>query len=318
MIPEQKVWVCASNNVKKWEELGYYIPKRNKKNDNWTEKKVEMNLQIQIDVSDIPPCSTIKIIALCDYCGKEYTTTMNSITRGRKIINKDTCLDCVKYKRNDAMKVLYGVENAFQSDYFNDKKEKTMIERYGAAYTMHVPEIKSKIEETNIERYGHPTPFGNSEILQKTRDSLYLNGTAPCSQQQKHLHDILGGELNYPQWKTWLDIAFVDQKIYIEYDGGGHKLSVICKMFTEKEFRNREIRRYYALKRAGWKQIKIISRKDIMYTDIIYVRLFQECKDIFKSDKDINWITIDVDKNELKTKFNKYILDIDAYGDPNE
>ena len=56
------------------------------------------------------------------------------------------------------------------------------------------------------------------------------------SKQQLYIHSLLGGELNYCTGKCFLDIAFLDEKIYLEYDGGGHDLSVKLGNMSKEEF----------------------------------------------------------------------------------
>lgn len=87
------------------------------------------------------------------------------------------------------------------------------------------------------------------------------------SAQQLHLHALYGGVLNHPIRSLSVDIAFPDEKIYVEYDGSGHKLSVIFNSITDDEFERREVRRTYALYREGWRCFRIISRRDKLPSD---------------------------------------------------
>ena len=99
---------------------------------------------------------------------------------------------------------------------------------------------------------------------EKQTRSLIENGHGAISLQQKWIAETIGGNsvLNYP-WKTsCLDIAFPEEKIYIEYDGSGHDLSVKLGSMTQEAFDRREMNRTYGLYRDGWKCIRIISRSD--------------------------------------------------------
>jgi len=121
---------------------------------------------------------------------------------------------------------------------------------------------KERTEATFLDRYGFKYALSSPEIRGKIRQTLYKNGSAPCSIQQKYIHNLIGGKLNYPVKTSSLDIAFLEEMIYLEYDGGGHKNSIIYGTVTEKEFIKRERNRTYGLLRSGWKEIRIISEKD--------------------------------------------------------
>jgi len=142
------------------------------------------------------------------------------------------------------------------------KKKLDCLEKYGVENPMQSQEVKDKLAKTNMERYGFPFAMQNKEIANRARQTLYKNGSAPCSIQQKYIHNLIGGELNYPVKTSSLDIAFLEEMIYLEYDGGGHKNSIIYGTVTEKEFIKRERNRTYGLLRSGWKEIRIISEKD--------------------------------------------------------
>lgn len=98
----------------------------------------------------------------------------------------------------------------------------------------------------------------------KIRETLYLNGTAPCSNQQRIIHGLIGGELNYPVDKLSLDIAFPDDKVYVEYDGSGHDLVLKFGAMSENDFIAKEIMRFEFLKSRGWKCVLIKSPKDYL------------------------------------------------------
>lgn len=98
----------------------------------------------------------------------------------------------------------------------------------------------------------------------------------PVSIQQAHLQNLFGGETNYRVQNLFLDIALPAEKIYVEYDGSGHDLSVKKKDLTQEEFNEKQRRRTYALYRSGWKCIRFISRKDNLPSDEKLIELF--CK----------------------------------------
>lgn len=130
-------------------------------------------------------------------------------------------------------------------------------------------------------------------------NTFYKNGTQKCSQQQEYIHSLVGGELNYPVNNSSLDIAFPEEKIYIEYDGSGHDLSVKLGEKTNEEFQEKEKKRNYALFRLGWKSIRIISKKDYLPSDIKIKEIIKIGKNILK---ERSWIVFDIDNSEIKYK----------------
>lgn len=249
--------------------------------------------------------------------GTEYAVNNNEIrlkienTNLKKYNSKTPLKDKEvqeKIKRTNLQRygVEYGIrtENAINNRYkkrtYEDAKfarENTTMERYNVKNVFQNKEIKDKIKQTNLKKYGVENPSQNKEIKEKQIESwcksIFKNETGPCSKQQKYLHDLLGGELNYPVSKCLLDIAFPDEMIYIEYNGGGH-----YAWSTEDEVEKTDLNRYRYLKdNYGWKLIKIIAKKDKLPTDEQIIKLIEESK--FKLRNGLNWIEInfDIDPN---------------------
>jgi len=162
----------------------------------------------------------------------------------------------------------YGVDNAFQNINVREKQLHTINTKYNCNNVFQNEDIKNKIKETMIAKYNVPHPMQNEDIKNRSiingLKSKYKYGTATCSSQQKYLHNLLGGELNFPVGRSSLDIAFPNEKIYIEYNGSGHDLDVKIGRITEEQFKIKSIRRYCFLKSLGWKMIEINSKKDLL------------------------------------------------------
>lgn len=224
----------------------------------------------------------------------------------------------------------YGVEYSGQSKTKKEKTKQTNLERYGVEYNLQRKDIRDKIKKTNLEKYGFENPMQNKLVQQKMiktnlkkygvkytlqdkivrekiNKSLYMNGTAPCSKQQKHLHDLLDGELNYPIGRCLLDIAFPNEMIYIEYDGSGHDLQVKLGNITIEKFKQNEINRQYFLKNKGWKIIRIISRKDKLLTDNEFLELINNAKN-YLTNSDHTWVEIDIDNRTYNCKEKSYLF----------
>ena len=74
------------------------------------------------------------------------------------------------------------------------------------------------------KRFGVDNIMDLEEYRLKIAETLSRNNTVNTSKQQIYLHNLLGGELNYANETPVLDIAYPDDKIYLEYNGGGHNL----------------------------------------------------------------------------------------------
>lgn len=110
---------------------------------------------------------------------------------------------------------------------------------------------------------------------------------------------MFGGELNgyisyYP-----VDLLFEEDKIYLEYNGTGHNLSVKMGKISKEEQDKKEIKRYYFLKDKGYKQILFVSlTKKQLPPDEILQSLFNQAKDYLSQNH--NWIEFNLDENYIK------------------
>ena len=180
----------------------------------------------------------------------------------------------------------------------NKKRKQTWLAKHGVDNPIKSKEIQQKRKETCLVKYGTTSPAGNTEIQQKITNSLYINGTGACSKQQKYIHNRIGGELNYPVGRCMLDIAFPDDKIYFEYDGGGHDLLVKRGSITKAEFKQKERKRNHFLVGQGWRKICLTSRKDFLPTDNILTSIIVKARTILQGR---SWVAFDLDKSEIQT-----------------
>jgi hypothetical protein len=178
----------------------------------------------------------------------------------------------------------YGFENPMQHPDVIRKSNDAKIKRFGSTNHLSDPDVVQKYKDTCLGKYGCEWHLQSPEVRAKSRVTMYENGTVACSKQQKYLHYLFGGELNYPFNYYNLDIAFPKEKIYIEYNGNGHNLSVKLGGVTEKEFNAKEIKRYKYLKYQGWKVININSPYDYLPTKEILLEEFN---------KAIEWLSVD-------------------------
>jgi len=120
----------------------------------------------------------------------------------------------------------------------------------------------------------------------------------PTSLQQQYIFNILGGEENYIMGNYLLDIAFPEEKIYLEYDGSGHALGVKMGFVSEEEFHKKEVKRNYFLLRRGWKEIRIISKKDKLPNEQGIKLILSSAKEILNSGR--SYVIFDIDKSTIE------------------
>ena len=211
----------------------------------------------------------------------------------------------------------YGAPYCTQNPEIMAKAQNTMLERYGATSTMLVPELKQKVwnsciehygtpfpfqvqeivdrrTETNIKKYGGPSPTNDPEVRRKQTLTLQKNGTVSTSKQQLYLWNLLGGKLNGVVSHFNCDIVFYDKKYVIEYDGKGHNLNVKIGIITQEEFDQRQRKRFYVVKQAGFSQIRIISRQDRLPSDEVIQDIVKQSEQYFATTEH-TWINWDID-----------------------
>ena len=244
---------------------------------------------------------------------KRYKKDFASQTEETKNKMKKTCLKRydaewaaqnprIVQKQKDTCIERYGTEWASQNKKIKEKGRNSQIEKYGRLYSQ-TEEFRERVKEksrkhyntdhplsseivkqkryaTNVDRYGAPNPLQNEQVKQKQRKTMYENGTCPSSKQQRHICNLLCGELNYPFYFS-LDIALVGDKIDVEYDGGGHGLAVRLSKgaYTKENFEKDEQKRYFTLKNNGWKIIRLIAPHDKLLPDQTIIDVINKSKE---------------------------------------
>lgn len=251
--------------------------------------------------------SSKKVKAQCDYCDNIFFTTVKTAitAKNHKYNKKHACKKCTSRKRKETNLLKYGVDNPMKVDEFKQSQINTVNDIYGVDNVFQSEEVKDKIRKTMIDRYGADNPMKVEHIKERSvrssRKSLMKNGATPTSRQQLYLHKLYGGVLNYAKDRVLLDIAFPDEKIYIEYDGGGHDLSVKIGRETAEEFQSKERKRFHFLRSKGWRCFIINSPRDYLPVDEILIDELHNAKKVFKKGKTRYTITL-----ESKIESEKY------------
>lgn len=279
MLVSKEVEVrIVGRNMEYYEGLGYAIPRYYNKKEN--KYVVKRGTYISVNVEDLPKQSHILVDVECDYCNKMYQVRYDAYNKQKdNDISKDCCVDCRENKNVELNLLRYGVKNQFQRE-----------------------TVKEKSKQTHLKRYGYDHPAKNPKIISKIINTMSKNGNVQASRQQLYIHQIIGGILNYNDNTTGyysIDVAYPEEKIAVEYDGSGHDLQVQFKNLTSDEFKQKEIVRSSILRRNGWKEITIISRKDWIPDDFILLDMINQSVKHFK--KEHSWITYDIDRKTVTT-----------------
>lgn len=210
----------------------------------------------------------VKVI--CDRCGKQYRVLCDTL------LKHDTEQQyCSRCQARETNLLKYGVENVFQCKEIQEKQKQTCIEKYGCENVFQNEAIKAKSKQSLIEHYGADHPMHNQEIKQQVlrhrNETMCRNGTCICSAAQRHIYDLIGGELNKYIDGVWLDILLPCKDIYLEYNGSGHDIQVKYGKIARKDFLEQEIKCYQMLKARGLKEIEIKSNTDILPKDSIII-----------------------------------------------
>ena len=214
--------------------------------------------------------------------------------------------------QNDAVRKKLSISllqaHAERNEDIQAKRRTTCLTTYHCDHVMKDDKIKAKNSASNkiktmIRRYGVTYPTQNAKLMRiikrKAIQSMYNHGTAPSSQQQRYLCQLLNGKLNVPLDTCSLDIV-IDNNIVIEYDGGGHDLSVKLGQIAIEDFKRKEQRRERYIYGNGYKLIRYKTTKDVLFRDKELLTLFQTCIDYLHNTSH-HWIHIDVDNLIIKT-----------------
>lgn len=193
----------------------------------------------------------------------------------------------LQLKREESRKNTTGYATPFHDPSIRKHAKETLIEHLGVDNPWKSPEVREKIKQTNILRYGTEHIAQNEEkchlMIKNMIKTQCENNQIKVSRPQKYLTKLFHAKINYPFDIYALDMVLIDEKIDIEYDGGGHH-----RFDTEEHDKKRD----EFLIENDWKIIRISSKNDYLY------------------DKECLLLLLAKSLNELKI-CNKVIIDID-------
>ena len=211
----------------------------------------------------------------------------------------------------------YGVEKPFQNRQIKEKAVQTITEHFGEKGPLGDREVRKKIIATNREKYGVDNPMKTEEIKQRMYDSnmekygvpyqfiaddfrekrgktcteRYDSQKIGVSVQQIELSEYYKCVMNQVVGRYYADLYFPDSKIIIEYDGGGHNLSVKIGQISEEEFQIKEQKRLNYLLKSGYKVGRIYNPNDYV---INKEKAFEIKDKIFKELETKNYFVFNV------------------------
>lgn len=200
----------------------------------------------------------------------------------------------------------FGAEYPIQSDVYREYITSKHLKEYGWEFPFSSFDIRQKASDSLMINYGVESPFCSDIIKDKANQSKYQNGSQACSKQQFHLSTVLHGVINYPFLRYFIDIAFPEEKIAIEYNGGGHDLSVKLGNITKSKFIQNETFRKKQLYKNEWKLITYISPKNKLLNDDESILTYKYALQVLNSGR--HWVEIDIDNKKIITSQN--IIDI--------
>jgi very-short-patch-repair endonuclease len=253
---------------------------------------------------------------MCKKCG--YIRRVNTCNQKYGVDNPAKTKEC-QDKMKSTMKKLYGVEHALQCDVFKESFKNTCEDRYGKDYAKQFaekaaesfysktgyhfssqsPDVREKITQAYIDKLGVDNPAKSSEVREKITQTLYANLSQKVSKQQRYINTLYNGTLNYPVKYYNVDIYLPEDNLIVEYDGGGHILNVITGRETQEEFNQKEIIRNNIIKREGYKQMRIISTKDLLPSDTTLLLMLEQAREYFSQNPERSWIEFNIDEQTM-------------------
>lgn len=222
--------------------------------------------EIEVKVEDLTRSTHVKVWVACDKCDKKSRIIYRDYLKSLDNNGQYLCKSCAKIGKTTNKRI--NRKGAGRKRGYK-RSEKT----------------KAKFVATMQSKYGVDNPAQSLEILAKSARTYYKNSSKQCSKQQYYIYNLYNQdnivELNYPISHYNVDMCLVAEKLICEYDGGGHLLSVITGKVSAKEYQRKEITRFTILKRANYKQMRIISSKDLIPSDVTLLQMLDDARNYF-------------------------------------
>lgn len=232
----------------------------------------------------------ITLLIECDYCEKRYTS---SLGRRRRVESA--------FRVSSNMAGLHIPKG--EPDLYKDNCKKCQ---------------ETKKRESTLLRHGFENPFEQEDVKIRRAKSFQLHNDVKTSRGQRYLAKMFNGELNARIRWYFADIL-LDNKIVIEYDGGGHNLSVLLGSIAQKEFDENEAKRDEYFFSKGYKVLRFDSRQELFPDEKITKHIISEAiADLILSESNTLTIQMSTRTNDPvygKLKPIKDILESSEWGE---
>ena len=199
----------------------------------------------------------------------------------------------------------YNTEFFFQSEIFKEKSKATCLERYNKEYYVQTDEFKEKSKQTSLKHYNCENPGQSIIVRQKKLETFRSHDYNVASKPQKHYNELFNGFLDYPVYGCLLDIAFPEDKIYVECDFKGHFYYSRASGLSELDMLYKDAKRDNVIVANGWKCIRYLNRSNDFPTDNDMILLNQQLVSVLKT---TNFNRILVDLNYRIVRFEPSFL----------
>lgn len=268
-IIQKEVLVKITNfNIDYYQEKGYFA----NKNDS-----------ITIPIEDLSPGSGIKVDVQCNYCKKIFQKPYRDYLKSK---DKVCCKNCRKHKFAETNLIRYGNACSLRNAEIHEKAKATLMEKYGVEYPLESKEIQNKCRQTCKERYNSETYHLSSQDISRIMKKQCSTGV-PSSKEQNYLHSLYGGKLNVRFGRFYVDILFPDEKICLEYNGGGHYLSVIHGNCTIEELQKKDYEKCITYINNGFKCFIIENTKHGFPADNVLIEIKERGFEVLKNEPDV-------------------------------
>lgn len=310
LITPQKVEVkWHPRNVEYYESHGYI--------------KGNIGSAFFVNIEHLSLGSTFLVKIQCDYCEDKYDQKYKIYLKhfDKSPIKKDACSKCTGKKREESNLLVYGVKMPSALPDVQEKMKATNMERFGAPNPHQSKEWKKEHTRRFVEKHGVENPSQIPEVSEKIskariayfkrldelgeRKTNFRNNKTKqisFSKQQVYIHSVTGGIFNHSIGRYHLDIAFPEDKVFVEYDGGGHDLPVKLGNMTKDEFLLKEKRRFRYLYKQGWREIRIISLKDKMPSKEELLLIINEAYKKLMLEPHLMRVAVDLEKRDIEIK----------------
>lgn len=250
--------------------------------------------EIEIPIWQLSRGSGIKVKVKCNYCKNIFMQSYRNYFKNSK---DSCCKNCKHHKFRKSNMKKYGVPCTLNTKENRKKVKNTFLKKYGTTVPPKNKEIKRKTRETMIKKYGVPYGIFNDEIRSKMNKK---GNEIPTSKNQNILCEIYKGKNNYKIGYYFADIFLEKDNLVVEYDGGGHNLSVIHGRMTQQEFNERERKREVFIIKKGFRILRIVDSKNTFDKKENLLKIKEKALKEFKKGKNLFIYNIE---NKSETSF---------------